>query len=181
MNPEILREIVTPLVESLGLELWGLEYATGKRSLVRIYVDASRPLRESGKGVTIDQCAEVSRNVGLALEVEDVMPGPYTLEVTSPGMNRPFFSPAQMVDYQGQVVHLALFQPPAGRQDQRRHFKGILRDVQDRRLRLEVEGEELDLAWEEVKQARLAPDIAVPKKESARKRKKHERSGTDTA
>jgi ribosome maturation factor RimP len=178
MNSEVLQEIVTPLVESLGLELWGLECGTGKRSLVRIYVEAPRPLREAGKGVTIDQCAEVSRNVGLALEVEDIMPGPYTLEVTSPGMNRPFFSPAQLQEYLGETVHVTLFQPLARRNDQRRHFKGILRQVRGDRLLLEWEEEELDLAWDQVKQARLAPQITVPKRDSARKRKKQERQDT---
>lgn len=178
MNPEILQEIVTPLVESLGLELWGLECGAGKRSLVRIYVEAPRSLREAGKGVTIDQCAEVSRNVGLALEVEDIMPGPYTLEVTSPGMNRPFFSLAQLEEYLGETLQVALFQSLAQRKDQRRHFKGTLRHVQGGRLLLEVEGEELDLAWVDVKQARLAPQIVVPRRDAAKKRRKQERQDT---
>ena len=91
---ERLTAIAAPLVESLGLQIWGLEFIPGGRSVVRLYI-------EGPDGATIDQCADVSRLFGLSLEVEDVIDGAYVLEVSSPGLERVFFTPAQLEPYAG--------------------------------------------------------------------------------
>jgi ribosome maturation factor RimP len=83
-----------------------------------LYIDAE-------PGVTVDHCAEVSAQVSPLLDVEDIVPGEYSLEVSSPGMERPFFSLAQCVDYCGQVVRIALKQSVAGL----RKLQGVLQSV----------------------------------------------------
>jgi len=71
----LIAELVTPTVNALGLELWGVEQiAQGKFSVLRVYI-------ESEQGVTVDDCAQVSRQISSLLDVEDPIPGEYTLEV----------------------------------------------------------------------------------------------------
>ena len=116
--PETLTQLITPLAASLGLDLWGLELAFGGQSLVRVYV-------ESPDGVTIDQCAELSRLIALTLDVEDCMTGAYVLEVSSPGLERTFFKAEQLTPYVGKILEAVLYQPvPA--YPGRRKFTGEL-------------------------------------------------------
>lgn len=196
-----LYDIAAPLAAQLGLRIWGLEFARGKRSLLRVYVEnaesgprTSEALEDAetgdamqeAQGVSIDQCAKLSRSLGLALDVEDIMPGAYTLEVSSPGISRPFFSPEQMADYLGETVELTTREPVVASFPGRKSFRGPLRTVQDRRVSLEVEdGAEgdaavVELSWDELKKARLSHDIAVPaapkEKKSTKKKKKSKKS-----
>jgi len=192
-----LYDIAAPLAAQLGLRIWGLEFARGKRSLLRVYVESAEAgpkacetledaetseETEEAQGVSIDQCAKLSRSLGLALDVEDIVPGAYTLEVSSPGISRPFFSPEQMVDYLGETVEVTTREPVVDAFPGRKSFRGPLRNVQGRRVSLEVEdGAEgdaavVELSWDELKKARLSHDIAVPaapkEKKSAKKKKK---------
>ena len=114
----VLTDLTAPLAASLGLELWGIELAFGGRSLVRVFV-------ESENGVTIEQCAELSRLLSLSLDVEDIIPGAYVLEVSSPGLERAFFTESQLARAVGQRVEITLHQPlPAW--PGRRKFRGAL-------------------------------------------------------
>lgn len=115
---DALAELAAPLAASLGLELWGIELGFGGRSLVRVYVEVEN-------GVSIDQCAELSRLLGLTLDVEDVIPGAYVLEVSSPGLERTFFTAGQLARTVGQRVEITLHQPfPSW--PGRRKFRGLL-------------------------------------------------------
>lgn len=116
---DVLTDLTAPLAASLGLELWGIELAFGGRSLVRVFV-------ESDNGVTVEQCAELSRLLGLSLEVEDIIPGAYVLEVSSPGLERTFFTESQLARAVGQRVEITLHQPKAPWPG-RRKFRGPLR------------------------------------------------------
>ncbi len=115
---ETIRSLVAPQAAALGLDIWGIEVLPAAKSLVRVYV-------EGPEGVDIEQCAELSRLLGLALEVEDVFPGPYVLEVSSPGLERTFFTEAQLAGAVGKRVDVTLLaalpEYPA-----RRRFKGTL-------------------------------------------------------
>jgi len=157
-----LREIIAPALLSRGLVLWGLEIAAeGATRVIRIFIDVPEDqIRLDGsdkKGVTIDQCAEVSRHVGLQFDVDDVVPGRYTLEVSSPGLTRRFFSLAQMVRYQGREVDLRLHES----RDGRKHFKGVLAKVtpETETFTLSADpgpkGFDIDIAWDEVKKIKL--------------------------
>lgn len=116
--PETLTQLITPLAESLGLTLWGLELAFGGQSLVRVYA-------EGPDGITIDQCAELSRLIALTLDVEDCMTGAYVLEVSSPGLERVFFKAEQLTPHVGKILEVVLHEPvPA--YPGRRKFTGEL-------------------------------------------------------
>ena len=113
-----ITDLAAPLAASLGLELWGVELAFSGRGLVRVFV-------ESENGVSVDQCAELSRLLGLSLDVEDLVPGAYVLEVSSPGLERTFFTEAQLARAVGQRVEITLHEPqPAW--PGRRKFRGLL-------------------------------------------------------
>ncbi len=141
-----VRATAEPVAASLGLSLWGVEFVGGGRTVVRIYVDRA-PDGVGGlaagdgmgvqDGVSVDQCAELSRLVGLALDVEDVMPGAWVLEVSSPGFERVFFSASQMLPYVGRDVDVMLADPHPDFPGRRR-FKGPLRAVEGDEFTVEV-------------------------------------------
>jgi len=142
---EHLSEIIRPEVEGLGYIFWGLASpSSGKRRVVRIYID-------SPDGVNIDQCADVSRQVGLMLEVEDIIPGAFVLEVSSPGLERRFFTTDQMAAYVGRKVEVNLHEGDEGR----RKFRGELAGIEGDTVRLVVDNENKEFAWIAVKEAKL--------------------------
>ena len=113
--------LALPLVEAAGLELWGIELLGEGRPILRVYVEAAG-------GVTIEQCAVLSRQLGLALDVEDIIPSAYTLEVSSPGFSRPFFSPEQLTSHVGGMLDVTLHEPLPGF-PRRKKFYGRLTEV----------------------------------------------------
>ena len=140
---DTITELVAPLVAGMGLSLWGLEISFGGRSLVRIFIEKqtgdapataepsdAEELLGASQGVSIDECAELSRLVGLSLEVEDCIPGAFTLEVSSPGLDRTFFTAQQLAGALGQTVDVTLLAPLAVVPD-RRKFRGVITAVPD--------------------------------------------------
>jgi ribosome maturation factor RimP len=116
---EVIRKIVEPVVEALGYQLWGLEYlGQGRHTLLRIFIDKAG-------GINIEDCAEASRQISSILDVEDPIKDEYTLEVSSPGLDRILFRPEQFRDYIGSTVKIRL----GANQDGRRNFTGILKEV----------------------------------------------------
>ncbi len=80
-----IQQMLEPTVEALGFDLWGVEYLSqGRHSVLRVYI-------EHEKGISVDDCAAVSEQVSGVLDVEDPITGEYTLEVSSPGMDRLLF------------------------------------------------------------------------------------------
>ena len=115
-----LRQLLQPVVEALGCQLWGLELqAGGKTKLLRIYID------NADDGVGIEDCEKVSRQASAVLDVEDAINGEYILEVSSPGMDRPLYELSQYEQYIGEDISLRLRFPYEGR----RNFKGRLSAV----------------------------------------------------
>jgi ribosome maturation factor RimP len=128
---DMISDLLRPTVQTLGLELWGIEHLMrGRSSLLRIYID-------SDQGITIEDCERVSRQVSGILDVEDPLPGEYTLEVSSPGLDRPLFSFEQYQRFVGEVVNLRLRAPIDGR----RKFKGVLEKAEAEQITLIVDGE----------------------------------------
>ena len=109
-NKELqIDELITPTVESLGCTVWGVEYISqGKHSVLRVYIDGE-------DGINVDLCAEVSRHVSDLLDVEEMMPMAYTLEVSSPGMDRLLFKEAQFLECMGERLEVRLNFPFEGR------------------------------------------------------------------
>ncbi len=95
-----IEALLKPTLEALGFELWGLEYLSqGRHTLLRLYIDAE-------SGVTVDDCAEVSRHVSGVMDVEDPISGEYTLEVSSPGVDRLLFRLDHYSMYVGEWIEL---------------------------------------------------------------------------
>ena len=144
-----ILELARPVAESLGLAVWGLELAAaGRRPLIRLYI-------ESEGGSTVDQCAEVSRSLGAALDVEDVMRGAYVLEVSSPGLERRIFEAAQLPPYVGRILDLSLGEP----EDGRKNFRGRLDEARPDGLVMTVDGKRFEFSWDRVKKARLVHEF----------------------
>ncbi len=143
---ERLYPLIEPLVGRLGYELIELEYAPSHgRSLLRVYID-----REAGVGV--GDCERVSREVGALLELEDPIPGAYTLEVSSPGFDRLLRTPAHFGRFLGSRVFVELKEPREGR----RRYTGKLLTLDAVGIALEVDGQHVTIAFEEIGKARLA-------------------------
>ncbi len=144
-----IEDLLTPTVEALGFELWGVEYLSqGRHTLLRIYI-------ESPDGITVDDCAAVSEQVSAVLDVEDPITGEYTLEVSSPGMDRLLFKLEQYPAYVGEVVDLRLRTAFEGR----RKYKGILKGIEGEDVVLHVDDHEYLLPHDAIDKARVQPRV----------------------
>ena len=149
-NKELqIDELITPTVESLGCTVWGVEYISqGKHSVLRVYIDGE-------DGINVDLCAEVSRHVSDLLDVEEMMPMAYTLEVSSPGMDRLLFKAAQFLECMGERLEVRLNFPFGGR----KKIIGLLAGIEDRNVVLQEAGEEYLLPLENIQKARIVPNF----------------------
>jgi ribosome maturation factor RimP len=144
-----LNNLIQPLVENLGYEFVGIEYASNpKNALLRIYID------ERSRGIAIEDCEQVSREVAALLDVEDPISGNYNLEVSSPGLNRPIFSLEQFERFVGEVVSMTVFAPV----NTRRKFKGELLAVAGNLVVIDQDGEKVGIEFENIVKSRLEPD-----------------------
>ncbi len=148
-----IRELVEPLLASLGLSLWGIEMQAAPRgTLLRIYV-------ESEHGVTIDQCKTVSKHLSLIFDVEDPLPGSaYTLEVSSPGLERPFFTIEQLRPYLGQKIALKCREPVRGS----KKWRGRLSTIEGKSFSLQTEKESIPFHWDQCSRIHLVYEGPVP-------------------
>ncbi len=145
---EQLSQLLQPAVNMLGCELVGIEYfPSGNRYTLRLYIDKEG-------GITVDDCESVSRQVSSVLDVEDPIKGHFTLEVSSPGLDRPLFTAEHFIRFNGNRVKLRTIAPLDGR----RNFQGVLRGLQDGQVRLEVDGEQILLPLEDIEKARIVPE-----------------------
>ena len=145
--PANIQNIIEPVVSTLGYELVGVEYLSqGRRSLLRIYIDHSN-------GISLEDCQQVSHQVSGMLDVEDLIRGQYTLEVSSPGSDRPLFTKEQFIRFIGSEVSIRISVPLDGR----RKFKGILRSIDETNVILLVEDEEISLPFSSIEKANLVP------------------------
>jgi len=152
MRDEQINALLAPVVRDLGLELVGIEFSPGHGgSLLRVYVDVA------GRPVTIDDCERASREISALLDVNDPVAGRYTLEVSSPGLDRPLFTPDQFARFVGQAVKVNVNLPLDGR----RRFHGTIREVDGDRITIEQDGEPVTIVHANVAKARLAPDYAA--------------------
>ncbi|QRY79593.1 ribosome maturation factor RimP [Pseudomonas sp. PDNC002] len=144
---EQLQALLAPVVEALGYECWGLEFISqGRHSLLRVYID--RP-----EGILVDDCEIVSRQISGILDVEDPISGEYTLEVSSPGMDRPLFTLEQFALYVGEQVKIKLRTPF----ERRRNFQGILRGVEEQDVVILVDDHEYLLPVDSIDKANIIP------------------------
>lgn len=174
MNTDIKQTIETlalPLIEAQGLELWGLDIVAGPQLKVCLYIDGPANA-EKDISATIDQCEAISRQLGLALDVEDCIDQPWVLEVSSPGLERRFFSLGQMAAYVGDPVEVKLLEPLAGRKLWRGRLMTVgagdisiqpcaISDTGEIR---EEKNEPVILKWDNVAKAKRLYVFAMPQK-----------------
>ena len=204
---DTITQLAEPIVQSVGLEVWGVELLQYGRPVVRVFVDTPRQA-EAGAAVqspagatdgdsasadgdsaglavdgeaaagltsaTVDQCADISRMLGLALEVEDVFASAYVLEVSSPGLSRTFFAPEQLAAYVGDTVEMSLVQAPAAFAG-RKKFRGQLQAVQGDTITLVTDGAEgtppapLTVRWEDIRKITRVHIFPVKEKPGKKK------------
>jgi len=140
-----IEQLIELPIESLGYELVGIEYIkNGQHTVLRIYIDAEQ-------GIGIEDCERVSHQVSGVLEVEDPISSAYSLEVSSPGFDRPLFKARDFERFVGSEVKIAMKLPIQGR----RNFKGILQGFDDGEIVILVDGEEYGLPLTKLAKARL--------------------------
>ncbi len=146
---EKIQALLEPTVEAMGFELWGMEHLSqGRHSLLRLYID-------SENGVTADDCAEVSRQVSGVMDVEDPISGEYTLEVSSPGIDRLLFRLDQYLAYVGEWIELRLRVPFEGR----RKFNGTLKGIEGEDVIIQVDNHEFLLPHGAIDKAQVKPRL----------------------
>ena len=142
---EKLQDLLQGSVEDLGCELWGIECQRAGRFLtVRLYIDKEG-------GVTVDDCADVSRQVSAIVDVEDPIADKYNLEVSSPGLDRPLFTLSQFERFVGEEIAVHLRIPV---QD-RRKWQGKLEKIENDMLTLIVDGQPQVLVFGNVQKANV--------------------------
>jgi ribosome maturation factor RimP len=163
---EEIRDMLAPTVQALGLELLGVEYAPSVgNAMLRLYIDAE------GRSVGIEDCESVSREISALLDVNDPIASEYTLEVSSPGIDRPLFGAAQFARFLGEQAKLSLRVPMEGR----RRLQGRIARVEGDRVTIAEEKGEFTVAEANIEKAKLVPDfvalgLAAQPKPSGRKK-----------
>jgi ribosome maturation factor RimP len=141
-----IENVIEPVVTGMGYELVDVQASNGGRFL-RLFID--KP-----SGINVDDCAAVSRQLGRVFEVEGI---DYDrLEVSSPGLDRPLRKPADFVRFVGQKAELRMRRPDAGG---RRKFAGVLKGAEAGQVKLEVDGQTVALALEDIERAKLVPEL----------------------
>lgn len=142
-----INDLLEPVAAQEQCEIWGVEYlAQGRHSKLRIYID-------NAEGVSVEHCERVSRRASDILDVEEVMPGEYTLEVSSPGMDRILFKPAQYLANVGEKVEVRLNYPFEGT----KRVVGVLAGLENDEVIVQAGDEEYVLPLENVQRARIVP------------------------
>lgn len=149
-DPKTLGQRLTTVVEAMGYELVGVEFQPHRHhALLRIYIDHEQ-------GIDLDACQRVSHQLSGVLDVEDLIEGPYTLEVSSPGLDRPLFEARHFSRFAGSAVRIHLRELLDGR----RKLTGCLLGMRDNAVVLvDNEGREWQVPLERIEKARLAPDF----------------------
>ena len=149
MSKAGMINLLEPVVEQLGFELADVELRLGGQDgLLRLYID------QDG-GIDVEDCQSVSRQVSAILDVEDPLPGKYTLEVSSPGLDRTLTKPAHFQRFMGEDIRVKLRFPLEGR----RNFRGALKSADEENIEVEVDGESHSLALATIESARLVPSL----------------------
>jgi ribosome maturation factor RimP len=138
--------MISAPVEALGYELVGIEFLRGRQSTLRIYID-------SENGITVEDCADVSHQVSAVLDVEDPISVAYSLEVSSPGLDRPLFTAAQFTQFIGEEVSLVL----RIAMQNRRKWQGIIKTVDGEMITVTVEEKDEVFALSNIQKANLVP------------------------
>lgn len=156
-----IETLAEPVLAAEGLDLVEVQYLRhGEGWVLRLFIDRAPdpegPTGESGpgSGVTLDDCVWVSREIGRILDVEEVIPASYTLEVSSPGLDRLLKKPSDFQRFAGRLVRVNINAPEG-----RRKIKARLLGHQDGHLRLEMDGRVMNVPFEQAERVQLEPEV----------------------
>ena len=147
-NVTALRELLEPVIDAMGYELVMVELTGAGSKTLRVYID-------SPGGIVLDDCETVSRQVSALLDVDDPISGEYALEISSPGLDRPLAKPEHFRRAEGNMVKIKMIRSHLGR----RNFTGLLKCVSGEGAVVEVDGEEYELAYNDMDRARLVSEF----------------------
>lgn len=168
---EKLQTLLAPVIESLGYQCWGVEFISqGKHSLLRVFIDRQNhestdneksvdvdenvdEYIERESGIGIEDCQKVTEQISAVLDVEDPIPYEYTLEVSSPGLDRPLYTLEQFEQFKDNYVKIKLRTAFEGK----RNFTGLLQGIEDQHIVLRVDNEEYLLPVELIDKANVEP------------------------
>lgn len=144
-----IRELLEPLLMQNGLELFDVEFTgQGRKGVLRVYIDKD-------EGVTIDDCALISRELGTLLDIHDVIPGSYTLEVSSPGLTRALRTPGDFVRFTGKKVKIKT----RAEIEKRKVFVGKILEFKDDLVTVDTDGVRFSIPYGEIEKANLELDF----------------------
>jgi ribosome maturation factor RimP len=146
MLAERIAQLVTPAVEAMGFELVRVQVSGSQRPTVQIMAEPA-----SGRAMSVDDCAEISRAISAVLDVEDPIAGPYSLEVSSPGIDRPL---TRRKDYERFLGHEAKVETNVPL-DGRKRFKGPIKSVSADAVELTVDGADVRVPFAAIHKAKL--------------------------
>lgn len=145
LDSQSLEALCAPVVEGMGFELWGIEFRSSqKHAHVKVFIDHK-------DGITVDHCSDVSHQISGVLDVEDPISVPYTLEVSSPGLERPLMNIGHFKKYIGQDIKVRLTWAIEGR----KNLNGKIEKVVDDNITIMMDGEEFEFPASAVKRANL--------------------------
>ena len=150
MITQQLTELLKPEVEYFGFTLWGIEIRSQSKREMRliVYIDKEG-------GISLDDCAVVSEQIEGVLEVEDSIQGSYTLEVSSPGLDRMLFNLEQYQTYIGSTVRVVCKRAIEGR----KNFKGMLVSASENVIIVLIDGVEYSIDWDAIKYTYIVPQF----------------------
>lgn len=141
-----LAKMIEKPINALGFELIGIEFVRSRNSVLRVYID-------SENGINVEDCADVSRQISAILDVEDPISAAYTLEVSSPGLDRPLFTAEQYKRFIGENVMINLRAAVTNR----RKWQGIIKQVDGEKITLAVDGKDEIFACNNIQKANIVP------------------------
>ena len=144
-----LEDLFKPTVESMGFELWAIEYIpAGRHTTLRVFADKQG-------GINVDDCADISRQLSAIMDVEDPIADQYMLEVSSPGLDRVLIKPEHFKRYEGHSVRVRSAVAILGR----KKINGVMTKVSDDGIEVEVDGELFEVPFGLIDKANLAIEL----------------------
>jgi len=146
LREEQLETLLTPILDAMGYDMVRLQISGSKRPTMQVMAE-----RRDGVAMTVEDCAEISRAISAVLDVEDPFDTAYSLEVSSPGIDRPLVRAQDYERFEGFQARVELREPVQGQ----RRFKGQLAGVKDGKILLNQEGTTVELPLVQVQRAKL--------------------------
>jgi len=151
---ESIRELIEPIILSEGMELIDIEYLRESRGwILRFYIDKEG-------GVTLNHCSHLSEQIGDLVEVKDLIPHNFILEVSSPGLNRPLKKEKDFITYVGETIKVKTIKPI----DQKKNFQGTLLGYKEGKVMISSDNQEIHIPFSIISKANIQYQFPAPKK-----------------